>query len=134
ESIDYADSQQLITSVIEQLEYDRNEKSFKTMYFNILDFAEKYDIDMNRKSKHRPPKVIPTRFKDTFVISTMGYRKGIVNEDDYRDNIYYPLIDAILVEMRDRFSASNIAVLSSQYILVVTKIICLMKYKFLDQC
>ncbi|CAF4633526.1 unnamed protein product, partial [Didymodactylos carnosus] len=110
---DYAESQQLITSVIEQLEYDRNEKSFKTMYFNILNFAEKYDIDMNRKSKHRRPKVIPTRFKDTFVTSTMGHRKEIVNEDDYRDNIYYPLIDAILVEMRDRFSASNIAVLSS---------------------
>ncbi|CAF4641606.1 unnamed protein product, partial [Didymodactylos carnosus] len=40
EPIDYAESQQLITSVIEQLEYDRNEKSFKTMYFNILNFAE----------------------------------------------------------------------------------------------
>ncbi|CAF1234673.1 unnamed protein product, partial [Didymodactylos carnosus] len=40
ESVDYAESQQLITSVIEQLEYDRNEKSFKTMYFNILNFAE----------------------------------------------------------------------------------------------
>ncbi|CAF4228706.1 unnamed protein product [Rotaria sp. Silwood2] len=88
ESIDYAESQQLITSVIEQIECDRNEKSYKTMYFNILNFAEKYDIDMNQKSKQKRPKIIPTRFKDTFLTSTIGHRTEIINEDDYRDIIY----------------------------------------------
>jgi len=113
ESIDYVESQYLITSVIEQLQNDRNETSFKIIYCDILDFAKKYGIDMNRKSKHRRPNVIPTRFKDAFITSTMGHRQEIINEVDYLNNIYYPLIDAILVEMRDRFSPSNIALLSS---------------------
>ncbi|CAM4904862.1 unnamed protein product [Rotaria socialis] len=74
---------------------------------------EKYGIDMNRKSKHRRANIIPTRFKDAFITSTIGHRQEITSEDGYRDNIYYPLIDAMLIEMRDRFSPSNIALLSS---------------------
>ena len=57
--------------------------------------------------------MIPSRFKDAFLTSTIGHRKDIESEVDYRDNIYYPVLDAILVEMRDRFSPSNIALLSS---------------------
>ncbi|CAF4453696.1 unnamed protein product [Rotaria socialis] len=74
---------------------------------------EKYGIDMNRKSKHRRANIIPTRFKDAFITSTIGHRQEITSEYGYRDNIYYSLIDAILIEMRDRFSPSNIALLSS---------------------
>ncbi len=99
--------------MIEQLEHDRNDTTFESIYCNIMNFANKYGIDMDRKSKHRRSKVIPTRFKDSFITSTIGHRKELVTEEDYRDNIYYPLIDAILVEMRDRFSPSNIALLSS---------------------
>lgn len=68
---------------------------------------------MNRKSKHRRQDMIPTRFKDAFITSTLGHRQEFTSESDYLNNIYYPLIDAILVEMRDRFSPSNITLLSS---------------------
>ncbi|CAF1302516.1 unnamed protein product [Rotaria sordida] len=113
ESLDYAESQFLILSVIDQLQNERNDTSFKSIYSAVLDFANKHGIDMNRKSKHRRSNTIPTRFKDAFITSTMGHRKEFLTEADYYENIYFPLIDAILVEMRDRFSPSNLAVLSS---------------------
>ncbi|CAF3192960.1 unnamed protein product, partial [Rotaria sp. Silwood2] len=113
ESLDYAESQFLILSVIDQLQNERNETSFKSIYSAVLDFANRHGIDMNRKSKQRRSNKIPTRFKDAFITSTMGHRKEFLTEADYRENIYFPLIDAILVEMRDRFSPSNLAVLSS---------------------
>ncbi|CAF1600584.1 unnamed protein product [Rotaria magnacalcarata] len=90
ESIDYTENQSLIKSVIEQFEYDRNESSFKIIYCDVLNLL-----------------------RNAFITSTIGHRKEITSEDDYRDNIYYPLIDAILIEMRDRFSPSNIALLST---------------------
>ncbi|CAF1420640.1 unnamed protein product [Rotaria sordida] len=113
ESLDYAESQFLILSVIDQLQNERNETSFKSIYSTVLDFANRHGIDMNRKSKHRRSNTIPTRFKDAFITSTIGHRKEFLTEADYRENIYFPLIDAILVGMRDRFSPSNLAVLSS---------------------
>ena len=113
ESIDYAESQCLITSVIEELEGDRNDKAFRTIYYNVLHFVDKYGIDISQKSKHRQSKTIPNRFKNAFLTSTIGHRKDIESEVDYRYNIYYLMLDAILVEMRDRFSPSNIALLSS---------------------
>ena len=53
EWIDYAESEYLITSVIEEVEGDRNDKAFKTIDYNVLDFADKYGIDINEKWKHR---------------------------------------------------------------------------------
>ena len=49
ESIDYAESEYLITSVIEELEGDRNDEAFKTIHYNVLDFADKYGIGVNEK-------------------------------------------------------------------------------------
>ncbi|CAF1440761.1 unnamed protein product [Rotaria sordida] len=89
ESLDYAESQFLILLVIDQLQNERNETSFKSIYSVVLDFANRHDA---------------------FITNTMGHRNEFLTEADYRENICFPLIDVILVEMRDRFSPSNLAV------------------------
>jgi len=34
------------------------------------------------------------------------------NEANYRENLFYPIIDAVLIELNDRFSGHNIAILA----------------------
>ncbi|CAF3379958.1 unnamed protein product [Rotaria socialis] len=56
-------------------------------------------------------KTISTRFKNCSATSTIGQREKIDNENKYRDFVFYPVIDYILVEMNDRFSKSNMEIL-----------------------
>jgi len=56
---------------------------------------------------------IPARFHDFFVDSTIRSRNKDTSETSYRINLFYPLIDAILLEMRDRFAPATSTMLSN---------------------
>ena len=45
-------------------------------------------------------------------MSTIAERESIDTQSKYRTSIFYPVIDSILIEMRDRFSTMNINILS----------------------
>ena len=45
-------------------------------------------------------------------MSTIGEGESIDTQSKYRTFIFYPVIDSILIEMRDRFSTTNIDILS----------------------
>jgi len=49
--------------------------------------------------------------KDYSITSTIGQRQEIDNENQYRDFVFYPVIDSILFEMNDRFSKTNMEIL-----------------------
>ncbi|CAF4716487.1 unnamed protein product, partial [Rotaria socialis] len=64
--------------------------------------------------------LIPTRFKDSVIFTTaIGQRdRGDQqsfksNEDKFRQELFYSLIDSILLELNDRFGDENILLLAS---------------------
>ncbi|CAF4928516.1 unnamed protein product, partial [Rotaria sp. Silwood1] len=67
-----------------------------------------------REKKRCRTRTIPARFANPIITSTVGHRDDDGN-DEYRirTSIYYPLIDAILIELNDRFSNSNLNLLTS---------------------
>ncbi|CAF5141682.1 unnamed protein product [Rotaria sp. Silwood1] len=72
-------------------------------------------IDQIKKfTKRCRTRTIPARFANPIITSTVGHRDDDGN-DEYRirTSIYYPLIDAILIELNDRFSNSNLNLLTS---------------------
>ena len=54
---------------------------------------------------------IPSRFRDFFVDSTIGIETKTRAEASYRISLYYPLIDALLLEIRDRFAPATSTIL-----------------------
>ena len=69
------------------------------------------NIKFDLSSTPRPIRIrkVSSRFKDVIVTGTTGQR-GYLNEDNYRANLFYPMIDAVLIELNDRFSVHNIAI------------------------
>ena len=50
------------------------------------------------KTKKNKRKTISSRFKDVFVVSTIDQCDSLNNEDSYRKNLFYPIVEAVLTE------------------------------------
>lgn len=103
----------MISSVINQIGDLRNEDKFCKLYDKITEFSAEYNIDLNAKLKERRLKSTSTRFANCFITSTIGQREEIDNKNKYRISTFYPVIDSILIEMKDRFSKTNMEILRS---------------------
>ena len=90
----------------------RDEQSFSIIYEQISSFCIENSIDLASKQKERRVRNIPSRFQNVFITSAIGHRADLKTEDDYRANLYYPIIDSILLELKDRFSDDNILILN----------------------
>lgn len=63
--------------------------------------------NMHRKTN------IPARFKDYFIISTVGQRETLYMQTDFMNKIYFSLIDCMLIELNDRFSSKTLVLMRS---------------------
>lgn len=103
----------MINSVINQISDLRDEGEFCKLYDKITEFSTENNIDLNFKIKERRLKTTSTRFSNCFITSTIGQREEFNNKDKYRTFTFYPIIDSILIEMKDRFSKTNMEILRS---------------------
>ena len=107
----------------------RSETTFRCLINDVADFGKKYDINLDQPTRFRRRASIPTRFKDSVIITTtIGQRdRGDQqsfksNEDKFRQELFYSLIDSILVELTDRFGDENILLASVQLFIRTIKI------------
>ena len=90
-SADLGSAQNLITAICEQLTHLRNEDSFKDLYQQALIFTNQNDIDMtNGSTRARRSKTILSRFKDCFIMTTVGHRDYTINEENLRLTMFFP--------------------------------------------
>lgn len=101
----------MINSIIKQINDIRNEDEFDKLFEEILEFCFKNGINFNIPVRHRRTKTVSTRFKDCIIMDTIGQRESINDKHEFKDRIFYPVIDSILIEMNDRFSNSNLEIL-----------------------
>ena len=111
-SIDFSKAQCLIKSVISQVADLRNERAFSNIYLQITSFCEEHNIDLLSTPRARRVPTLSSRFKDVVITISVGQRETMNNEDQYRTNLYYPLIDSTLIELNDRFSFENMQILN----------------------
>ena len=102
----------MIQSVTRQSSELRNEQSFTMIYDQVSTFCKNNSIDLAAGGKVRRVKSVPSRFKDVIITSTIGHRDHLNSEAKYRTNLYFPLIDSMLVELKDRFSEKSINVVN----------------------
>ncbi|CAF1035837.1 unnamed protein product [Adineta ricciae] len=110
-SLDFGKAHSLISDIINQINELRSKEEFSRLFEQIAEFCDVNDVDFNVPAKHRRTKTLSTRFKDCVVMSTIGQRENISSVDEFRDRVFYPVIDAILIEMNDRFSNSNLEII-----------------------
>lgn len=110
-SLDFGKAHSLINRIIIQINGLRSEEEFSRLFKEIAEFCDGNYVDFNARVRHRRTKTLSTRFKDCIVMSTIGQREDISDTGEFRDRVFYPVIDAILIEMNDRFSNSNLEIL-----------------------
>lgn len=111
--MDYARGEYLIKSVIDQISDLRNEQAFNEIYEKAKQFSEKNGIDFLQQLSIRRTTAIPSRFKDCFINSTLGRREKISSARDFIEQLYFPLVDAMLIELHDRFSSKTLSLMKS---------------------
>lgn len=99
--------------MINEISALRNEQSFSTIYEEVSTFCIEHDIDLPGDSKARRSRNVPLRFKDFLITSTIGNRDDLKTDEEYRTNLFYPILDSILSELKDRFSDDNILILNA---------------------
>ena len=46
---------------------------------------------------------VPDKFQDGLVLETMGTRDALTTSQQFKVRLYFPILDAIIVEMKKRF-------------------------------
>ncbi len=83
-----------------------DEQQFKSFYEDSVALCRQNNIAVENTLCGRPGRIrkIPARFHDCFVESTIGNQNKDTSETHHRINLFYPRIDALLIEIRDRFA------------------------------
>ena len=79
----------------------------------MKEFGDEQHIDLGSGPRQRRQTTVSSRYKDAFITSSIGQRDVLNTEDRFRTDIYYPVIDSILIELNDRFSSQNMEILNS---------------------
>lgn len=111
--IDFYHAQDLIKSIVKQIGDLRSEAEFTKLYSKIKEFSNDHHIDITSAPRPRRKTTVSTRLDNSFILSTIGIKEVLTDEEKFRTNIYYPVIDSILVELNNRFSNENMEILDS---------------------
>ena len=103
----------LIISIIEQIQDLRNERSFQEIYDKAKEFCDVNEVDIVQQYRSRRPTTIPARLEQFIIDSTLGQREVLASSTDFRNRTYFPLINCMLVELKDRFSSKTITMMKS---------------------
>ena len=99
-------------SIQQELCAVHDENMFEELFEKITIFCRQNDIDLNERPKSRRIQTVSVKLKDSVVESTIGQRDYNLNEQYYKSNIYFQLIDNILNELQKRFSSNNLKILT----------------------
>ena len=112
-SLDYVRGENLIESLMQKLKDLRNEQSFHKIYEKAKALCDQNDINLVAIHRARRATTVPARFQNCFIDTTLGHRQTVSTSSDYFNHIYLPLIDSMLTELNDRFSAKTLSLIKS---------------------
>jgi len=105
----------VIKSVIKTLEDKRNGESFKCLWYELLEFSKRFEIniDIPSNSKRKRKTFENILLKNTVITSTTGTNRidAIYStpEEFWRSYSYYEVLDTIIKELNNRFSSESLS-------------------------
>ncbi|CAF1086687.1 unnamed protein product [Rotaria sordida] len=112
-SLDYICGEHLILSIIQQITDLRNEQTFSEIYDKANEFCNVNHVDLVQQYRSRRKTVVPARFQECLIDSTLGQREMLSTLTDFMSRIYFPLIDCMLTELNDRFSLKTLSLMKN---------------------
>ena len=104
---------ELVLATIETLQEYRTEKSWNQLLAYAKSVADVKGIKCNENSDKQVQR-LPRRLQDDVVVlESTGYRNSTNSGEDYKIEVYYPVVDRFIAEMECRFSSNNLGVMKA---------------------
>ena len=105
--LDLARAAGLVSATVETLEEFRSDQEWQKVlvYCEIICKVHKVSTDTTSR-----PRKLPRHLEENFVLESTGTRD---TSAEYKINLYYPVIDAFLSELRDRFTDKNKSIMQA---------------------
>uniref|UniRef100_A0A1X7VX50 Uncharacterized protein n=1 Tax=Amphimedon queenslandica TaxID=400682 RepID=A0A1X7VX50_AMPQE len=104
-AIDLSRATELIQATISLLTEYRTDSHWDRLYDHAVCLAQLHSISILVPGRRRRP----SHFNDSVVCETIG--TGASSKEEYKINLYYPVLDQFLKELNTRFESRNIDVL-----------------------
>ena len=113
-TLDLAKAADLVSGTIATLEDLRTDTYWNRLFTYVESVAKLNSIDIieNRPSRKRK---LPSRLSDdnTVLLESTGLREVLTTSQQFKVNLYYPILDAFLMELNCRFSGRNIELMKA---------------------
>ncbi len=109
---DLAKATDLVSATIETLQEFRLDDSWKHLLDYSQQVAELHEIPVTSLQQKRHTR-LPSRFEDTVVLESTGSRACLSTGDQYKVDVYLPILDSFLVELKERFNSRNMEIMKA---------------------
>ena len=106
-SLDLARAADLVSATIETLEEFRSDHEWDHLFAYVESIANLHDIDV-AGARPRRKRTLPNRLQETIVLEHTGSRELLTTNQQFKIALYYPILDAFLMEMKQRFNNRNV--------------------------
>lgn len=100
---DLARAVDLVSATIDTLEEFRSDSSWSHLFSYVQQVAELNEIAVTEYQQKRQRR-LPSWFEDSLVQESVGSRESVSTSDGYKVNLYFPIVDSFLVELKRRDS------------------------------
>ena len=100
----------LVNATKETLQEYRSDTMWDKVYQYANHIAELHDNDVDFLAPRR--KTPPKRFNKSIISESVGARESLSTSEQYKRELYFPVLDAFLSELARRFDSKNAEVMS----------------------
>ena len=104
-NLDLAKAANLVSATIEVFQKLRTDSEWEKIFKYAESVAKHHNLPIE-PSQGRANRV-PRRLDDSIVMSTTGHIREHTHSSDYKTNFFYPIVDAMLFELKRRFDKKN---------------------------
>ena len=110
--INLAKAADLVSATVSTLELFRTDGEWDKLFCYAGKVAEVKNIEITHP---RPPRQrrLPQNLQDGIVLAPTGMREPLSTSQQYKVNLYFPVLDTLLAELHRRFSQENIEVMKA---------------------
>ena len=109
---DLAKAVDLVTATIQTLEEFRSDASRSHLFSYVQQVAELNEISVTECQQRRQRR-LPSRFEEGVILESVGSRKSVCTSNEYKLDIYFPILDSFLAEIQERFNSQNVEIMKA---------------------
>ena len=112
--IDLGKAADLVLATESTLQDFRTDSEWEKVFTYAKRVAEVNNVVISTvNSRSRRQRQLPRRFEDGVICESTGSREIMSSSQHYKVNVYFPVLDSILSELKSRFNHSNIEIMKA---------------------